>query len=170
MTASLSPKNKTNKPYRDRTGWVVLGAFVSFFAVFSMVDAFFVTTALRTHTGTVTTQPYEKGIAYNHTLATADKNQSEYMDVIATSNGQKKLAWVIVRKDGKSWHPTVVEARFVRPVAEGHDFIRPLTSRGVDGGYELSLDVPVKGAWQVHLIARDNQGTTHTALHEMVVQ
>jgi nitrogen fixation protein FixH len=60
-------------------GWHVLAAMVAFFGVIFSVNAFFITTALRTFPGEETRRSYVQGLAYN--------------DVIAEREAQAALGW-----------------------------------------------------------------------------
>ena len=106
--------------------------FVLFFVVVAAVNAVMVTLAVRTHTGTVTDHPYEKGLAYNQ--------------VVDAANAQDKLGWksdirfehpspseggsasirgtlhVTLRdRSGHTLTPEKATATFTRPTQAGHD-------------------------------------------------
>ena len=60
-------------------GWHVLAGMIAFFGVIFSVNAFFITTALRTFPGEETRRSYVQGLAYN--------------DVIAERQAQAALGW-----------------------------------------------------------------------------
>jgi nitrogen fixation protein FixH len=60
-----------------KAGRTVLFSLLGFFAVFASVDAFFVYTALKTNTGVVAENAYERGLHYNDLLDEARKRKNE---------------------------------------------------------------------------------------------
>lgn len=58
-------------------GKKVFLVFLSFFAVCSVVNAFFVYMAVTTHWGTVAKNPYEQGLHYNEILEQARSRKHE---------------------------------------------------------------------------------------------
>lgn len=129
--------------------WLV----VLFFAVFMSVDAVMVTLAVRTHSGVVTEQAYEKGLSYNQTLAAAEKQaQSGWRHEFAQEGRQ--LRFTLRDEAGRPVRDADVRAVIKREVAAGYDF--EVTLRPVNGEdyYEAVLDVPMPGAWQVRVFAK----------------
>lgn len=126
--------------------------FVLFFAVFSSVDATFVTLALRTNTGVVTTDPYEKGLAYNDTLrAAAIQHDLGWTSQITFSNGIARL--ILRDKDGHGIDNAQVVAKFTRPVMSGHDFDKEMTMT-TSGTYETPATFPLQGQWKIRIFAK----------------
>lgn len=128
------------------TGRRVWWYFVAFFGFVAAVNAAMVTTALRTHSGTVTEHPYEKGLAYN--------------DVVKATEKQAALGWTsrleftrgalfFSVRDAKN-QPLSLEkatASFTRPAQSGMDFVVELTGR------ETPITFPAKGQWEVRVDA-----------------
>ena len=52
----------------NKSGKIVLRAFIGFFIVFATDDAFFVYKAVSTHPGVVTEKAYEIGLNYNEII------------------------------------------------------------------------------------------------------
>jgi nitrogen fixation protein FixH len=52
----------------NKSGKMVLQAFLGFFIIFAAVDAFFVYKAVSTHPGVVTEKAYEIGLNYNEII------------------------------------------------------------------------------------------------------
>lgn len=132
---------------KDQGTWVLL-SFIAFFGVIVAVNSVFITTALRTHSGVVTKQPYEKGLAYNKTLKVA-RDQARLNQEVSFNNGI--LQWVLKDEDGEPINADVT-ARLFRPVKDGQDFeviLIPI-SQGV---YESYLNLPMKGRWDALLKA-----------------
>lgn len=127
--------------------WVLL-SFIAFFGVIIAVNAVFITAALDTHSGVVIEQPYEKGLAFNETLEKA-KAQADIDHKVSYENGTLRLILPVSN--------AAVEASFLRPVKDGHDFKISLLHKG-DGVYEATPQMPLPGAWTVRLKATwDNQ-------------
>ncbi len=57
------------------TGWHVLAAVVLFFGTVFAVNGVFLYSALQTHTGIVSQQPYRKGLEYNQRIAADERQQ-----------------------------------------------------------------------------------------------
>lgn len=128
--------------------WLV----VLFFLVFMSVDAVMVTLALRTHSGVVTEQAYEKGLAYNSTL-TAAQQQAETGWTHEIRMEGRTLRFTLRDAQGRAARDAAMIVKIQRTVKSGNDFIvvmHPVTGQDY---YEAALDVPMKGAWQVRVFA-----------------
>ncbi len=75
-TVSSSAPSSDKAPLRDR---IIPWYFVMAFAVVFAVNAFFIYMATQTHTGVVTENAYEKGLAYN--------------DMLEKAHAQEALGW-----------------------------------------------------------------------------
>lgn len=130
-------------------GKTVFLYFTLFFGLIAAVNSAFVYTALQTHSGTVTENAYEKGLAYNETLA-AFKNQPKLKEKAVLD--KDVFRWQIQNKDGSPVTNANATVTFFRPVAQGSDFSLTLaeTSPGV---YESQPDFPAKGVWTAQLDA-----------------
>lgn len=125
--------------------------FVAFFLFLALVDGIMVTIAIRTHTGTVTDHPYEKGLAYNQVVqaASIQENLGWKGNIGFKQTGSLKgmLSFHLEDKEGKPLLPGSLRVTFTRPTQKGIDF-------------ELNMDTPsqaitfpVKGAWEVRIYA-----------------
>ena len=135
---------------REKGTWVLL-SFIAFFGVIVAVNAVFITTALKTHSGVVTKQPYEKGLAYDEILQAA-QNQPDLQQEAIYENGV--LRWSLKTEDGQPLNADV-SALLVRPVQGGYDYEAPLLKIG-NGIYEAALELPMKGRWDALLKAQWN--------------
>jgi nitrogen fixation protein FixH len=131
----------------EKGTWVFL-SFLSFFGVIVLVNTVFITTALTTHSGVVTKQPYEKGLAYNDILKTA-LAQPDLEQKALFEDGI--LRWSLKDEAGDVVDAKVT-ARLVRPVDDGLDFEVVLTQIS-SGVYETDLELPIKGSWEALLRA-----------------
>lgn len=155
MTDTLPKTNDIRKSDR-LIPWMV----VAFFAVFISVDAVMATLAIRTQTGLVTEQAYEKGLAYNHTLEAAETQQqwgwTSHIEVMNNA--------VFVRlqdKDGQVIKKAGVAADVIRPIKSGHDFKITLHELP-DGRYTAPLTFPLPGEWKIRIYAQSD-GKTYQA-------
>jgi len=128
---------------------------VGFFSVFIIVDAFFWYLASDSHTGLVTEQPYEKGLAYNDTVAASDaqlalgwssKIKLDGSDVIVT----------LTDSDDAAITGATLKVSFTRPTMEGYDFSALLHGDG-SGVYKSSVEFPLDGQWDVRIFVSWNQ-------------
>lgn len=131
----------------EKGTWVLL-CFVAFFALVAAVNAVFISTALKTHSGVVTDQPYEKGLAYNEMLARAGEqpavdHKPSWQDGV--------LSWTLHDANGKPIEAEVT-ALLYRSVKDGSDFNVTLKP-AEDGIYEANIDLPMKGRWEAQLKA-----------------
>ena len=136
---------------KSDSGRWVLFSFIGFFIVIIAVNAIFITTALKTHSGVITDQPYEKGLHFDETLAKAASQPSIIQEV---SYEDAILRWSL--KDEKGAPLTAnVSAKLVWPIKSGHDFEIPLIQTET-GHYEATITLPFKGQWDALLKAQWN--------------
>ncbi|MDX2113035.1 MAG: FixH family protein [Alphaproteobacteria bacterium] len=142
------------------TGRRVAFYFVAFFGVVAAMDAFMVTSAIRTHSGLITSEPYEKGLAYN--------------EVVKASNVQEKLGWqgsitlesgllrfVLMDAQKKPLHSPRATAYLSRPTSTASDMVLALHDQ------QAVLDLPEKGVWDIRIEAM--VGDQPYQLHRRVV-
>lgn len=140
----------------EKGTWVLL-CFIAFFALVVAVNTVFISTALSTHSGVVTDQPYEKGLAFNETLATA-KAQPAIDHKPSWDNGV--LRWQLLDQNGQPIDAEV-SALLYRSVKDGSDFtvtMTPVTA----GVYEAVIDLPMEGRWEAQLKALWNSSQYQT--------
>ena len=120
--------------------------FVMFFVFIALVNSVMVTLAVRTHTGTVTSHPYEKGLAYNRVVEAQEHQAAlRWKGMISYTDGVMRFAL----KDSRGM-PVVPEqavATITRPTQAGMDF-----SVTLDGGL-APIRFPAKGLWDVRVDA-----------------
>ncbi|MEK6746176.1 MAG: FixH family protein [Pseudomonadota bacterium] len=128
------------------TGKRVAWYFIAFFGFIAAVNAVMMTLAIRTHSGTVTDHPYEKGLAYNQ--------------VVEAENAQAALGWqgeiryaddlivfILKDKNGTTITPDNAKATFTRPTQSGIDFSVELQ------GEQTPVTFSAKGIWHVRVDA-----------------
>ncbi len=144
MNETVSAMQKSDK-------WIPW-LFVLFFVVIALVDGTFVTIAIRTQTGLVTDQAYERGLAYNKILDEAAAQEKIYVIQKAMFKNTV-LSWQLTTKDGLSIDNAIVTAKIFRPVQDGRDFEITLDSKD-NGLYKAHPQFPLKGLWTARLEAQ----------------
>ena len=129
--------------------------FVAFFVVLAILDGIFVTIAATTHTGVITEQAYQKGLDYNE-VVTASEKQAEM-----GWNGNINLYGNTISfelKDSGDLNIKDAEAiaYFTRTTQAGYDFSTPL-ELNAEGIYSKNINFPLKGLWDVRILATWNQ-------------
>jgi nitrogen fixation protein FixH len=131
--------------------------FVAFFLVVFAVNGVMVWFALASWTGLETTNPYERGLAYNRALEAAREQAALgwQADFHFAQSGQRHgtLEFRLQERDGAPLAAARVDALLVRPTEEGHDFAVDLTERE-PGRYGAEVELPLPGQWEVRLAAR----------------
>lgn len=142
-------------------GWWYPWIYVAGFLVVLAVNGYMLHAATSTFSGLTASHPFAKGNAYNSEIA-ADKAQraegwkSEFGIVGShvETDGSRRVAWRFTVSDpaGKPVSGLAVTAQAVRPTAEGYDHDIPLTETAA-GTYTAESLLPLKGQWEVRLIA-----------------
>lgn len=135
-----------------KDGQLVLGAMIAFFVVFASVDAYFVYSALSTHTGVIDKHPYETGLMFNDRLAQAEKQKAMDLQTKAEYNAPI-LQLSLLDKDGDPLQGAMVTAKIIRPVQDGYDFETVLNYKG-GGLFQANLDLPLEGLWLAQIEAQ----------------
>jgi nitrogen fixation protein FixH len=136
------------KPIDKYIPWMV----VVFFLIFIAVDAVMVTLAVRTQTGIVTEQAYEKGLAYNQALDAAEAQKSwGWMSVISLQ--ADTLSFSLKDKNFQIIQGAEVTAIIRRPVQDGYDVSYSLTET-INGDYQTQVNFPMPGEWDVKVSAK----------------
>lgn len=142
---------ETAKPSRPADRWIPW-MFVLFFGIVAALDATFVTIALKTNTGTITDNAYEKGVAYNKTLEAAAKQNALGWQADIGLDADRDVTVTLRDSGGLPLEGASVLAKLVRPVQDGYDFELPLTDRG-GGLYAAPAAFPLPGQWSVRIFA-----------------
>jgi nitrogen fixation protein FixH len=135
MTTGMQP--------RDR---IIPWYFVMFFVVIAGVNAVMVTLAIRTHSGTVTDHPYEKGLAYNQVVNAEERQEALGWDS-KISYAQGILNFSLHDKNNQPIIPEKATATIIRPTQSGLDFTLELKVA------ETPVTFPVNGLWEVRIDA-----------------
>lgn len=138
---------------RDRwIPWTIVAGFAIVIAVNGALIYF----AMSTFTGVETDRHYERGLAYNQTIAAAEAETARgwRLEPVFESRGPGvgRLTVVFADRDGAPLSGAVVRAYFVRPTQAGHDVDVPLTERG-GGRYAADVALPLAGQWDLRVVA-----------------
>ena len=134
--------------------WMIVG----FFAVFMLLDAVFVYLAMSSHRGVVTEKAYEKGLAYNETVAAADAQQAlgwQGEIAVAGRSGVEEPATIgFILRDAKGAlrSGAEVQAKLIRPTQAGYDRVL-LLEETEPGHYIGNVHIPLAGQWDIRVAA-----------------
>ncbi len=144
---------------RKNSGKIILFCFLGFFGTVTLVNSIFIYAALRSNTGVVTENAYEKGLAYNKVLLAA-ANQPDLKDKLNYQDGV--ISWSLSDAEGAPVTGGKVTASFIRPVQDGADFLVPLAETS-PGTYEATPKIPLQGLWTTRLEIKWNNKQYQTA-------
>lgn len=154
-TLDLAPRRA---PYRVK-GWHVGVAVVAFFGVVIGVDAAFVTMALRTYPGEVSSTPYEDGVAFNRRLA-REAAQAELAWEASAAADSDAVRLVMTDGQGAPLSSLTVTGRLSRPATEAG--AEDLRFQEVGAGVYVA-PFSRTGAWDLAARAVDKRGRSFEA-------
>ncbi len=119
-----------------------------------MVNAIFVYLSTSSQPGVVTEQAYEKGLAYNETIANSEAQArlgwSHDFNTRLDMGNSFRVALRLKDKYGEPLARAGAGVRFIRPAAEGMDF--DIVLKETRPGTYLSLvEFPELGLWDVYI-------------------
>lgn len=136
------------------TGKHVLMCFIGFFGVVFAVNGYFLKSALSTHSGVVSVEPYRKGLAYNERIA-ADERQTAlgWRDDVTVSRDGKVVITMTSAK-GDPVGRLYVAAVIGRPSLAAEDRKLEL-KEAAPGRYEAQTAALGEGNWILSLETRE---------------
>lgn len=146
------------------TGRQVLLGLIAFFGIIFGVNAVFLYSALSTHTGVVSNEPYRKGLHYNERIE-ADRQQNErgwQTDVAIEPTGDA-VAITLLDRNGRPLTGLNVAARVGRPSTSELD-IRLEMKETTPGHYGAKLAKLDAGNWLIDVEARELRSKGDDAL------
>ena len=154
MSATAS---KPRPPLRDR---IIPWYFVMGFMVVLAVNVYFVRTAIRTNPGVVTEHAYEKGLAYNDTIAAVRAQRAlGWQGDVTYADGT--LRFTLRARDGAPLTHARVTAYIDRPLQPGMAQEVTLEETG-NGVYATPLALPKRGQWDITVNAIWNDHSHQT--------
>ena len=156
---------KTPDQRGQLTGWHVLIIFCVFFGIMLSVNILMVVQAIRTFPGEVNSQPYEAGLAYNHTLKQQATERAlgwrAKVDHITASPASTIIAVQWLDAAGRPLSGVKVVGKIIRPATEKQSQDLRFVERAA-GLYEAQFSAP-PGAWDLSVTATDARGEHRTA-------
>ena len=147
------------------TGWHVLIIFVLVFGIMLSVNILMVVQAIRTFPGEVNSQPYEAGLAYNHTLRQQASERAlgwrAKVDHITASSTGTVIAVQWLDAAGHPLSGAKVAGQIIRPATERQSHNLRFVEQSA-GLYEAKVTA-AGGAWDLSVTATDARGEHRTA-------
>ena len=145
---------------RPLDGRRVLAMFLAFFGVIFAVNGYMLFSAISTHTGVVSIEPYRKGLAYNERIADAERQNAIGWRDTADVDKTGEVAVRMAASDGTPLIGLQLTAVLGRPATARGDI--PLTFKEITpGNYVTSVGPLEAGTWIITLEAyRDADRTT----------
>jgi nitrogen fixation protein FixH len=157
--------SQNNDATAGLTGRHVLAMLVAFFTLVLAVNAYFIATALSTHTGVVANEPYRKGLKYNERIA-ADERQAAlgWAGEIGLDSGGRRLVVRLEDAAGAPVRDLKVTAAIGRPATARGDATLEL-SEASPGHYEADIGLDDGGAYIASIEAVDRHGAGDGVLY-----
>lgn len=144
--------------------------FVAFFVILTSVLVPMCIIAVRTNTGVVTEQPYEKGLAYNKTIQSFEEQKALnwHGDLnITPSNDKIHADFYLTDSNRAALDKAEVKLWLVRPTHDGQDQNIDLKFSG-NGHYQADVILPAHGLWEARVSA-NLQGHNYQVTKRIVV-
>jgi nitrogen fixation protein FixH len=137
-------------------------AFFAFFGVVLAANAVMIWVAFATWPGLETQSAYQKGLAYNRTLAAARAQDAlgwrVDLDLAPAGGRLARLKLTLADRYGDLIEDARVTAAFVRPTYAGHD-VELAVPHDHGGVYDAEAALPLAGVWELHLTAESHGDT-----------
>ena len=121
ISTTAPPRGSGSRPSDRYIPWL----FVAFFGVVFAANGALVAVAVESFTGLSTEGAYQKGLAYNRTLAEAAAQEklgwALAADASALKRGAGRITVTLRAHDGAPLTGAHLEARFIRPTVAGAD-------------------------------------------------
>lgn len=109
--------------------------------------------AIKTYTGVVTTNPYEKGLAYNKAIAATEEQSklgwNSQFEHKKLPDGQSQFTLALKDKEGAVLPEGKAEMLLMRPTQDGMDKTVALTFQ--NGTYTANVKLPLPGIWDARI-------------------
>ncbi len=147
------------KPERGTIqGWHVLAGMIVFFGIIFVVNGVFLVSALNTHTGIVSQQPYRKGLDYNARIAADARQQKRGWTHVASLDVKQGIARLeLADKQGRPVSGLSVRGFLGRPSTEQHDTRVTLSETETPGIYSAPVGALSPGNWLLQLEVRETK-------------
>lgn len=147
-------------------------SLASIFAAFLLANGIMIYFAVATWTGIGTEHAYERGLAYNRTLAAARDQEALGWQVVAEvrplGQGEARVEVALSDRDGHPVAARRVRARLERPTHEGYD--REAELRDLGGGhFSGTISLPLPGQWDLKVLV-EHAGGLHQTTRRVVLR
>ena len=139
--------------------------FVAAMGLVILVNGAMIWFAVHSFTGLATQDPYDKGLAFNRTLAATEAQAALgwHVDIAAASGPAAAaptvtLAAAFRDRAGQALDGLKVRAFLVRPTSAGHDRALVLAGEG-EGHYRTTAPLPLRGEWLLTVVAHKDGKT-----------
>jgi nitrogen fixation protein FixH len=155
----------SGKGEERRSRWIPW-AFVAFFVVVAAVQGVLVWFALESFSGLTTENAYQRGIAYNRTLAAKAAEMDLGWAVTLAWRpdpalpAKGRLEVEVLDRLGQPLQGAEVKARLRRPVGP-ESTVEAALEPDAPGRYAAQLTLPLRGQWDVDLDLATAAGTDH---------
>jgi nitrogen fixation protein FixH len=168
---SLQPVSLRAAAESRRAGRAVAWILAAFFAIVAAANGALIAYSLESFTGVTTENAYEKGLAYNQTLAQAKAEVGlgwqVGVDFSAPDRGHVRLAVTLHGRDGAALTGGVLTAHFIRPTSQGLDTDVALAETGA-GRYEAQPMLPLPGVWDI-VVTASHDGASYQTTRRIFV-
>ena len=151
------------------TGRRVLAYLLGFFGLIFAVNGVFVYFALSTFNGVHTENAYIKGLNYNAMIEAAERQAALgwRMETVLAPTGRGDILTVtMLTADGAPVDGLDIDGMFLRPAQDGLD--RPVVLQQVGPGrYDARVALPVRGQWDLRLLATARDGATYRSVERV---
>ena len=132
--------------------------FVSFFVGLVILNVIFVSIAVDSYPGLVTTNAYEKGLAYNDMIDAKEKQDALgwHTDITFTEAGHVRI--FLQDKEGKAISDAVISAEIGRVINDDDDMALIMQEKG-RGYYESRENFATKGQWNIKALIQWQQNS-----------
>lgn len=147
----MNQPQSTPRPSDRWIPWYI----AAFFVVLTLTLVPMCIIAVRTNTGVVTENAYEKGIAYNKIIQAEEQQDSLKWQgglSVTPASGKAMMDFRLKDASGKPLDKAAVKLWLVRPAQGGMDQQATMQDHG-DGAYQAEIQLPQRGLWEARVSA-----------------
>lgn len=137
--------------------WLFVGGFL----VVLIANGTMLYFALQSWTGIETESAYEKGLAFNEQIETAETQArlgwTAELNVAPSRPRSVRISLQLADSADAPLEKATVTAHFVRPTQEGHDLSLTLPPLG-GGRYGAEAELPLSGQWELRIEVEHRRG------------
>ena len=124
---------------------------ICFLCVIGIIDAIFIVISNKSYPGTVTENPYQKGLTYNNVLhdSALQQDQNYHIEIESSKVSNKVLKYIVtLSKNGNYISDAQVIVNIIRPLGEYKSFQVEFNNIG-NGLYQAEIQFPYDGQWEL---------------------